>query len=196
MSVKNLFDSPVFAATERGDVAGVRSALVREPLSLKLRYKGETPLHIAARKGFQGVVELLVEYGADLEARNKAGSTALSLACSHGNTSVTKFLLKKGAAPDVADKARCTPLMMAAQNGHSELVKSLLAYPKGVLTLDEVDEDHCTALFMACARGHWNIVKMLVGKGADYQIPDHQGTTPEDLVKHRGDRKGQVAWDG
>lgn len=41
---------------------------------------GKTPLHRACEGGHVDVVQLLVERGADLEAKNAAGKTALVIA--------------------------------------------------------------------------------------------------------------------
>lgn len=38
------------------------------------------PLHLAASKGFNRVIEMLVERGADLSARNRRGQTPLAVA--------------------------------------------------------------------------------------------------------------------
>ena len=42
--------------------------------------QGNTPLHIAAYKGYTGVVGLLLARGADRRARNRLGQTAEDLA--------------------------------------------------------------------------------------------------------------------
>lgn len=47
------------------------------------RNKGETPLHRAAAYGSEKVVELLLEHGADREARDAAGDSPLSWASVH-----------------------------------------------------------------------------------------------------------------
>jgi ankyrin repeat protein len=162
---------------------------IREPLSLKLRFKGETPLHLASRKGYEKIVQILVEMNAELDVRNKAGITPLGLACIHGNTKIVKYLLKNGASPDISDKARSTPLHVATTNGYLDIVKCLLSSKKGLLTINNVDEDHQTAIFVACAQGHWKIVEYLIFKGADYKICDRQGTTCNLLVQNRGNQK-------
>ncbi|HET9551518.1 MAG TPA: ankyrin repeat domain-containing protein [Anaeromyxobacteraceae bacterium] len=54
--------------------------------------KGNTPLHIAAYKGFAGTVRLLLSKGADPSRRNAAGETAEALAAKLGRKSVVEVL--------------------------------------------------------------------------------------------------------
>ena len=44
----------------------------------------KTPLHLACEKGYQDMVELLIQNGSDVKAIDKDGENALSLACTHG----------------------------------------------------------------------------------------------------------------
>jgi ankyrin repeat protein len=55
---------------------------------------GMTPLHFAARGGNEGVVQLLVDAGADIDAKTVAGKTALALAEEEGHPKVMDILLK------------------------------------------------------------------------------------------------------
>lgn len=48
---------------------------------------GDTPLHLAAAKGFNTVVQLLADKGARLEARNQKGQTPLAVAASSNQDS-------------------------------------------------------------------------------------------------------------
>ncbi len=61
--------------------------------------KGRTPLMFAANSDLMRVdaVKLLIERGADVNAKNQAGQTALDLARLRGNTSIADLLIKAGA---------------------------------------------------------------------------------------------------
>jgi hypothetical protein len=59
--------------------------------------QGNTPLLIAARDGNHRLIHHLVEYGADVNARNQAGETALELVRRQGLPGVEKFLVRNGA---------------------------------------------------------------------------------------------------
>jgi uncharacterized protein len=49
-------------------------------------------LHAAAQNDQLQMVKLLLEYGADVEARTEEGETPLDLAQRYGNTDVVDFL--------------------------------------------------------------------------------------------------------
>jgi ankyrin repeat protein len=59
---------------------------------------------VASFSGHLAVCELLVDKGADKEAKNNVGYTALILASGHGNTAVCKLLVEKGADKEAKDK--------------------------------------------------------------------------------------------
>ena len=53
-----------------------------------------TPLHLAAGYNRVGVVQLLLQHGADVHAKDKGGLVPLHNACSYGHFEVTELLLK------------------------------------------------------------------------------------------------------
>jgi ankyrin repeat protein len=112
------------AAIFIGDVARVRSLLVRHPHVAKaLDGRGDQPIHHAARNGDTEIVQLLIEYGADVCARNPRGHTVLYCAGGHGHLATLQLLLKHGAHQDAhsllewlaqyPDDCRYTPIAAA-----------------------------------------------------------------------------------
>lgn len=87
---------------------------------------GSTPLHCAAWEGHIAVVKLLLESGADVNARDKFGKTALHDAAFKGHGDVVKLLLEWGADINSKCEIGSTPLHMAATSGESDIVKLLL----------------------------------------------------------------------
>ena len=77
-----------------------------------------TPLHHAARAGDAAMVRLLLENGADLEARDPGGTTALHYAAYWGHPEVAQVLLAAGADPNALDRAGYTPLAWARERDH------------------------------------------------------------------------------
>lgn len=60
-------------------------------------FAGNTPLHYAACGGFDSVVRVLIEHGANVEEHNENGHTPLMEAASAGHVSVAAILLQAGA---------------------------------------------------------------------------------------------------
>jgi ankyrin repeat protein len=91
----------VLKAAKSGDVAQVRELLAGDASLVNARDKdGSTPLHCAAWKGHAAVAELLLEAGADVNARSQNehyGDTPLH-AAAHGNQrAVAELLIAQGA---------------------------------------------------------------------------------------------------
>ncbi|XP_068688236.1 uncharacterized protein [Montipora foliosa] len=75
---------------------------------------GFTPLHFAAKYGYQSVAELLVKYGADLSMGDCSGSTPLHIASCHGMLAILFLLVEKGADINARSLNGSTPLHSAA----------------------------------------------------------------------------------
>ena len=67
---------------------------------------GFTPLHIACVYGHFELAKLLLEAGADIEAKTKNGYMALHLAAQYGHALIINLLLENGAPPDALTNVR------------------------------------------------------------------------------------------
>jgi ankyrin repeat protein len=91
----------LLAAVFLADAARVRSLLARHPrLARTPDGLGDEPIHHAARNGDTEVVRLLIEHGADVNARNTRGHTVLYCAGGHGHLETLQLLLREGADRD------------------------------------------------------------------------------------------------
>jgi ankyrin repeat protein len=94
--------------------------------------QGDTALMLAARGGHLTVATLLMELGAHLEAKNKAGTTPL-LASVEGNKPIMfAFLLEQRANVNALDNNRNCSLHVAAATGLGHIV--LIAMRAGAET--------------------------------------------------------------
>jgi ankyrin repeat protein len=76
--------------------------------------KGESPLHIAAGKGFERVVDVLLSFKAPADTFDEHGQTALFHAVRSGSLAVVASLIMHGASPCTNDFKDQTPLHLAA----------------------------------------------------------------------------------
>jgi len=85
-----------------------------------------TILHDMAQKGFIDKAELLIKYGANLNAVDEQyQSTPLGMAARWGHVEMVQYLLKQGADPGKSGAAWSTPLAWAKKKQHPEIEKIL-----------------------------------------------------------------------
>ena len=89
----------------------------------KLSAQGESPLMLAAIKGYLPLAEVLIKKGADV---NKTGWTPLHYAASNAHLPVIKLLLENYAYIDAESPNGTTPLMMASMYGNAAAVQLLI----------------------------------------------------------------------
>jgi len=77
---------------------------------------------LAAARGWHDVVDKLLQWHSDVEARNHAGNTALTEAAQAGHTAVVRLLLANHAVVDPRNNRNETPLLLAAVSGREEIV--------------------------------------------------------------------------
>ena len=146
----------LFMAVWTNDIAGVRSTNLDVNIKDAL---GRTPLHIAMEKGYENMVEFLVQNGAEVNITDARGNTPLILIIHKtGNLQITRRLLEKGAAVNAQNQTGETALMYAAWRGHQGIVRLLLDN-RADASLKNRRGD--TALGLAESKGHLEIVEML-----------------------------------
>lgn len=126
-----LFVPDIFECCRRRDVEGVIKVLDNDPSLINARstaWNGVTPIHYAIDFGDIGLVNLLLERGADVNMKSESGLTPLHLCASRNQLDIAKVLLEKGAKVNDTNCTGETPLHLAAAQGHKDMVALLLGH--------------------------------------------------------------------
>ncbi len=176
------------AAASYGDVERVRQLLATgADIEARDTY-GRTPLHIAAFKSHDVVVETLAKAGADVNALENDAYDIITIAAVANDLDIMNLAIALGANPkNITSPYEGTALIAAAHLGHVEIVQALI---DSGAPLDHINNLGWTALIEAVVLGdggprHIEIVSALVVAGADISISDRDGMTPLDLAKRR-----------
>ncbi|KAF3197802.1 hypothetical protein TWF679_002637 [Orbilia oligospora] len=134
-------------------------------------YNSKTPLYAAAENGRVSMAHLLVKYGADWNAKNRAGQTMLHKAAEAGGVRAIQPLLKIGLDPLAATRRGETPLYIAAQYERKEFVKELLTtYGNTLLHASVQDTKGWGPLHYAASQGCINVVHTLASVAKEARI--------------------------
>ncbi|XP_034685117.1 ankyrin repeat-containing protein At5g02620-like [Vitis riparia] len=130
---------------------------------------GYTLLYMAAERGFEDLVNLILGTCTSPSYSGMMGRTALHAAVIRNNQEITARLLEW--KPDLTkevDEKGWSPLHCAAYFGHTEIVEQLLAKsPDKSVTYLGIKDSKKTALHIAANRNHQDIVKLLLSRFPD-----------------------------
>lgn len=145
-------------------------------------------LSLACRQGKQDIVELLLESGANVNHRNKAGNTPLLEACSQGHVSIARLLLDRNADIDAPTETTYdSALTWACTLGNEEIVQLLLERNACV---EHRTKDGCTALMFAALAGHAKVAKLLLDHNAQINVEsDSNKDSPLTFACWKGHQK-------
>ncbi|MFC6978993.1 ankyrin repeat domain-containing protein [Microbulbifer taiwanensis] len=189
--------TPLMRAVFDGNLPAARS-LVSAQVHLESRNReGWTALHLTAnlakhggRSQDQALVRLLVEAGANLNARENKGRTPLNLSVVNSRSAVLELLLASGADPDIGDKRGITPLLNAVYDGNFAAVQALVAAGADVAAVNDRGWSalHYTANSVAnrvvnsAERRGWSrdeaTARLLIESGVNVNARDNYGFTP------------------
>nr|KYP72711.1 Putative ankyrin repeat protein RF-0381 [Cajanus cajan] len=159
---------------------------------------GDTLLHVAISRSRPDLVQLLLEFNADVEAANRSGLThkatterkessafgAIHLAAREGHVEVLRLVLLKGADVDSLSRDGTTALHVAVKRGERECVRLLLANNARLDIRDSRDGDTC--VHVAAGMGDESMVKLLLKKGANKDVRNYLGKTAYDVAVENG----------
>lgn len=146
---------------------------------------GRTPLILAAEVGREKIVKILLDRGAQLEARARYGGTALYFA---NSVDCVRTLIKRGADYRLKNFLGRNILHTSANNGRASTLRYLLSVVDG---LDPNNRGHRgeTPLQEAVYHDYSECVQLLLSSGARTDILDNAGRSPVRVAQERGSRK-------
>jgi ankyrin repeat protein len=147
------------------------------PLSKLTRF---TPLHVAAAKGHWQIVQILVDYGADINQSFKK-VTALHLASARGHVETVRYILSLPGILLMCTHAGegSTPLHSAAVIGRADIVKLLLSHADIDININSTTRKRRTPLHEAVSSGHLRVVELLLQhERTNAKLKEFYGHTP------------------
>jgi uncharacterized protein len=108
-------------------------------------------------------VQELLRHHIDLEARDKDGETALMETVSN---SIAELLINAGANVNAENKKGQTALTLAAERNYFDKLAVLVKAP--AIQLEHRDHNGATALILARKAGHQDCVRTLIAAGATF----------------------------
>ncbi len=156
----------IFSAAMAGRSERIRELLAGEPALISAySHDGWTALHLAAFFGKREAAAVLIEAGADVNARslNPMRNTPLHAAAAGRSSELVRLLAEHGADVNARQEGGWTPLHAAAQSGDRDLAQLLIALGAEVKLRAGNQQN---ALDLALTGGHQSVVELLEENGA------------------------------
>lgn len=161
-----------------------------------------TPLIFASHKGQADIVALLLQRGANVNARDRTssvpearGNTALIKAAQRDHTEVIRVLVTqgKGIQVDAATKEGETPLVLVAEAEDLEAVKLLHGHGAKI---NHRDNRGASTLVRTVLHKRYAVLEYLIASGADINLSDNNGQSPlmQAIVYNSNEMKTIQKW--
>jgi ankyrin repeat protein len=149
------------AAAQNGHADTLKCILEYDTSALeRLNVADHTPLALAVKNGHLDAVELLLAYGANINARNSTGRTPLILATQTKNVDIAKRLVEAGADVNLADNFNNAPLFHAVYSGLEELATLYIG-----LGCELPPEKQSWLIVKVSRSGYMNSLRLLLDMG-------------------------------
>lgn len=137
---------------------------------------GETLLHVAVKKNFKDIVQLLIDNHASIDIKDKLEElTPLFYAIKKNNIDIAKILIENGADINTKDRYHVSPIHFVVENYYIDMLKLLIE--KGVDINDNYRRRRYVPLHIAVYKGNFNIVQLLIDNHACLNVKNDDGDT-------------------
>lgn len=167
--------SGAVAAAQRGDRDMLWLIRHREDIHTPDGKTGRTPLAVACHCGYDDIVKILIDVGANVNVCDNDQLTPLHLAAANGHCGIAEMLIDHMADVNACDSTKRTPLRIACDHGQLAVIRILLRH---FGTIDSRDEEERTALHAASETGDYEVVRLLLHFGANKDAKDAQIRAP------------------
>lgn len=167
------------------------------------KYGNVSPLMAAIYENNYGIVELLINKGADVNYETKSGYTPLLTAIDNSNREkkkeekgeennydvscdIVELLIDRGANVSALNKDGINPIENAIHGNNYDIM--VLLFEKGVKINDKNGSGN-TPLHLAVYKINLAMVNFLIGKGADINEINEKNMTPLSVTKYKLDHR-------
>jgi ankyrin repeat protein len=137
-----------------------------------------SPLVFAAAFGRLEIVQMLMEYAADIYQKDEKDRSPITVAIREGHYQIVKLLENAGATVTPSEKYSAEALIGAVKQRHEEILADALMVgidPNSSELFGGRDRRHKTALMFAAEDGGVKAAQMLLEYGADVNLSDRPG---------------------
>jgi ankyrin repeat protein len=180
-AVDAMGENMLMAAVSSGDRAAV-AALIEFGADVNARdsHYAQTALMVAARAGFTGIAQTLINAGAEVDAQTRiAEEPKWILPNSRPGFSFGIGIIRGGLPADRGMRpfrpGGMTALLYAARHGHTTTAELLL---DSGADINASEANQITPLLMAISNNQMTLATLLIERGAALDTPDWYGRTP------------------
>jgi ankyrin repeat protein len=173
MAASLIYDRKDSKVTPPENIAIIQ-ALLDHGANPNADYYGDHVLILAVYDGHTATARLLLDHGADVNARNPDGSTAVIYAYRDRPIGMIELLVDRSADVNTRDRQGNTVLMTACYAGDLAGVKRLLQ-AGAIVNAKNINGD--TALLFAASYNHTPVLRLLLEHGADVNVRNKDGET-------------------
>ncbi|HJV26611.1 MAG TPA: ankyrin repeat domain-containing protein [Aromatoleum sp.] len=130
--------------------------------------QGTPPLLYALKNGYTVIAKILVDAGADPNARDRLGLTPLLVACgkpTSGYRVIAETLIKRGALVNMRDRLGNTPLLLSLSGGVMDVAWLLIDHGADVTAITRKGETALTLAKNASTPEAAGVIEAITAKG-------------------------------